>query len=218
MLTAWFDFNRCDEHANQFLYTEIPHRYLFKPKEWFARQKDAGKTITRLYTANIRAGERYFLRVLLLHVPGATSFEYLKTFRGLVQQYFRDACLGLLANDNLWSDTMQELVLTATPSKIRKTFSFILIPGDPNNPAGLWKTFSESMIEDYGRNQPEAEALQRALTVIQRILQQFGKCLNNFGLPALEQAPVVDLPKCYRNEKCSSRTSSNIKSRTTCCC
>ena len=81
---------------------------------------------------------------------------------------------------------MQELVLTATPSKIRKTFSFILIHGDPNNPAGLWETFSESLIEDYGRNQPEA--------VIQQILQQFGKCLNDFGLPALEQATAVDLP------------------------
>ena len=120
----------------------------------------------------------------------------MKTFRRIVHQSFRDACLArcLLANDNLWSDTMQELVLTATPSKIRKTFSFILIHGDPNNPAGLWETFSESMIEDFGRNQPEAEALQRALADIQRILQQFGKCLNDFGLPALEQAAAIDLP------------------------
>ena len=77
LLTAWFNLNRRHAHANQFLYSEIPHHYVFKPKEkkWFVRQRGAGKIITRLYTANIRAGERYFLRVLLLHVPGATSFE-----------------------------------------------------------------------------------------------------------------------------------------------
>ena len=198
MLTACFDLNQRDEHARQFLYCNLPYHYVFqkKDKKWVARQRGAEKVVSRMYNANIREGERYFLRVLLLNVPGALSFEDLKTFEGAVSQSFREACLarGLLEDDALWTRTMTELVESASPSKIRKTFAFILIHGEPNNPAELWQTFKDAMIEDFVRNQPAGQAEQSALGKIQGVLRQFSKYLTDFDLPALEEAPAEELP------------------------
>jgi hypothetical protein len=43
-------------------------------------------------------GERYYLRILLTHVIGATSFDNLKTINGQICRTFKEACthLGLL--------------------------------------------------------------------------------------------------------------------------
>ena len=78
MLTAWFKLNQVDESANQYLYTEVPCHYTFN-KEWKKRQNSKHKLVARIYNATIREGERFFLRVLLLNVPGATSIEFLRT-------------------------------------------------------------------------------------------------------------------------------------------
>ena len=197
-LTAWFVLNQNDENARRFLYADIPYHFVFnqQQKRWVVRQRGAEKIVSRMYNASIREGERYFLRVLLLHVPGATSFEYLRTVNGIVYRSYREACLalGLLADDALWERTLNELVESASPSKIRKSFSFILIHGEPSNPAELWQMFRAHMIEDFLRHQNEADAEQSALGKIQEVLQEFGKVLNDFNLPNLEQALAQDLP------------------------
>ncbi|XP_066916947.1 uncharacterized protein [Clytia hemisphaerica] len=126
MLTAWFLLNQNDP-------PDIPYDYVFiksrNGNKWKVRERGHGTVISRMYNASIREGERYFLRVLLLHVPGATSFEYLTTFDGEIYPTFREACLarGLLADDNIWVETLNEVVHVATPVKIRRTFCTILI-------------------------------------------------------------------------------------------
>ena len=46
----------------------------------------------RIVYANPAEGERYFLRVLLNHVRGATSYEDLRTAVGVTYSTFRKAC------------------------------------------------------------------------------------------------------------------------------
>ena len=99
-----------------------------------------------------------------------------------------------LADDDLWIHTMNDLVASAAPSKIRSSFSFILVHGEPNNPAALWQTFRDAMIEDFVRQQPALQAEQSALSKIQSILQQFGKTLSDFDLPPLEEALAEEVP------------------------
>ena len=139
-----------------------------------------------------------FLRVLLLNVPGATSFNFLKTYNNTVFPSFREACLarGLLQDDALWLNTINKLILTASPAKIRKVFCFILIHGAPNNPRELWNLFQQHMIENFLRinTNNEHQAEQTALGKIQSVLAQFGKCLFDFQLPELEEAPINELP------------------------
>jgi len=47
-----------------------------------------------MYSVHPSAGERFFLRLLLIAVPGPTSFEDLRTHDGIVHPTFRDACIA----------------------------------------------------------------------------------------------------------------------------
>ena len=53
-------------------------------------------------------GEKYYLLMLLYVIPGATSFEELRTFNNNILLTFREACL---ANNLLQDDTECERCL-----------------------------------------------------------------------------------------------------------
>jgi hypothetical protein len=87
-LTAWFAFNKtAREHLNpsvplrlafNTLYHDFPRIATWKKKEkqWALRTKMSGLLhVDRMYFVQPFEGERYFLRLLLHHVPGATSFQ-----------------------------------------------------------------------------------------------------------------------------------------------
>jgi len=63
-----------------------------------------------MYYAHPTLGERYYLRMLLNCVKGATSDEHLRTMDGRVHNTFKDACIamGLLADDNEWDQALEE--------------------------------------------------------------------------------------------------------------
>ena len=58
--------------------------------------------IVRMYKVS-QTGESFFLRLLLLHVKVATSFEDLRTVDGTIFNTFCEACsqLGLLQDDRV---------------------------------------------------------------------------------------------------------------------
>jgi hypothetical protein len=69
-----------------------------------------GFAIGRMYYAHPTSDERYYLRMLLNYVQGATSYEHLRTMDGTEHNTFKDACItmGLLANDNEWHQALEE--------------------------------------------------------------------------------------------------------------
>lgn len=114
-LTAWFKYkanNPDDQTAKETLYVNFCERYTFHreghPKYWAPRRAGFGGTIGRMYTVSPRNIEKYHLRLLLLHVSGATSFEFLRTFEGHLHSSFQAAARarGLLADDTEWSAAM----------------------------------------------------------------------------------------------------------------
>ncbi|XP_018574798.1 uncharacterized protein LOC108913690, partial [Anoplophora glabripennis] len=102
-LTAWFLLNQNDPDARQYLYTDIPYHYVWnnRTKRWTRRQRGANKIVTRMYSVSIRNQELYYLRLLLLHVPGASSYEELRALNGVIYDTFKEACQhrNLLADD-----------------------------------------------------------------------------------------------------------------------
>jgi hypothetical protein len=87
-LTAWFPFNKTtQEHLNPStplhlalnkLYHDFPCIATWKKKEkqWALRTWTPGLLpVSRMYFVQPSEGERYFLRLLLHHVPRAMSFE-----------------------------------------------------------------------------------------------------------------------------------------------
>ncbi len=88
-----------------------------------------GFAIGRMYYAHLTSGERYYLRMLLNCVKGATSYEHLQTMDGREHDTFKDACnaMGLLADDNEWHQALEKADVWASGRQLRDMFASMLM-------------------------------------------------------------------------------------------
>ena len=151
MLTAYLSYNA--EHHTDLCYSQFPTHYVFnhKKREWKPRQRGGHTIIPRLYSASPKDSERYCLRLLLHHVPGATEYQDLRTVDGRLLPTFKEACIQrhLLSNDREWENALQEAAAIQMPSQLRSLFATICIHCEPTNPLQLWDAHKESMTEDF---------------------------------------------------------------------
>ena len=101
-LLGWFQLNRIGAQAHKLKYHEIPELYVWNTTKYQWTKRKRGKCIGHMYTTNPSQGERHYLQLLLHHVPGAMSFDDLKTLPDGVQcDSFKETAilLGLLATD-----------------------------------------------------------------------------------------------------------------------
>ena len=198
-LIAFFAYNQQNEDGRQFLYHEFPIHYVYKGKiiGWQKRQR--GTAIGRMYSASPFMGERYYLRLLLTVVRGATSFENLRTVDGIVFPTFKEACiaLGLLEDDGEWVALFREGVEFMTGRALRHLFALALQHTTITNPLAIWEMFGRSMCDDIPHllttgNIPVPQGaeeiddqidLDYGLYLIQEYLDEFGKTLLEYGLP-----------------------------------
>ena len=91
MLTEFFKANQEFSWTQSLLYREFPEYAVWQStsKNWKPRQQCT--QVGRIISAHPAEGERYYLRVLLNHVRGPTSYEYLRTVEGIVYPTFREA-------------------------------------------------------------------------------------------------------------------------------
>jgi len=187
-LTEYFTLNRDDSHARKFLYREIPEHYRWiSGKKACQRRKQRGQ-VGRIVYAHPAKGERYFLRVLLNHVRGATSFENLRTVAGIMYPTFRETCekRGLIERDQTIDDCLSEATTFQMPAALRWLFATILVFCEATNIHGLWDKHKESFSEDYSRNNPNTTAVeQMVLRDIRDLIQSMGKDIRNYDLPKL---------------------------------
>ncbi|KAK6021271.1 hypothetical protein OSTOST_13057 [Ostertagia ostertagi] len=201
MLDAYFAANAHVETAavaKTLTYSQFPTMFVWKPKQrqWKLRQR--GSAIGRLYYAPPSAGERYYLRMLLHTVKGATSFEDLRTVHGTHHATFKQACVarGLLEDDNEWHTVLGEAGVWQTGKKLRELFC------DVTNPLDLWNAHWEVLSDDLEyltrqeTNNPSLvlseDALRnRALYEIEQVLIVRGKDLECFALPPTTFVPDV---------------------------
>jgi hypothetical protein len=155
-LTAFFKFNQTEAEARNIIYQDFPKHCTFSSGKWKWRQtrpseEDAPRTIGRINAVSPVQGERYFLRLLLSHKAGATSFDELKAHEGSVFPTFKATCLamGLLDDDSEWKRSLEETARFASSKQIRSTFSIILQFCTPSEPESLWQMFKEEMSDDF---------------------------------------------------------------------
>ncbi|WVZ73211.1 hypothetical protein U9M48_021552 [Paspalum notatum var. saurae] len=91
MLTAYFEANRQDKEASGILYRDFPEHYTWQQGKVWQRRKRNGGQVGRIVSAHPAEGERYYLRVLLNHVAGATCYDDLRTVDGVTLPTFREA-------------------------------------------------------------------------------------------------------------------------------
>ncbi|KAK2665791.1 hypothetical protein Ddye_004365 [Dipteronia dyeriana] len=102
MLAKFFRLNKSNNQAQTLLYKNIPEYFVWDQtnKIWTARKRD--NVIGRIVIAYPTEGERYYLRLLLNHIKGATSFDDLKFFNDVKVGSFRESTrlYGLLDSNN----------------------------------------------------------------------------------------------------------------------
>ena len=191
-LTEYFNMNRDDSFARTLIYREFPehYRWISGRKVWQRRKKQLGQ-IGRVVYAHPAEGERYFLRVLLNHVRGATSFEHLRTVSGITYSTFRETCekRGLIETDKSLDDALSDAETFQMPAALRRLFATILVFCEATNVRELWEKYKESMSEDYKRdNSNTAMVEQMALRDIREMIQSMGKEFRSYDLPELNDA------------------------------
>ena len=147
-LTAWFKTNKTDNEARNILYPDFPKYYTWNKskKIWTKRTKCESPTIGRVYMAHPSEGEKYYLRMLLYFVPGATSFEELRSFNNNIMT-FKEACNAhnLLQDDTEWEKCLEEGAAIQTGRCLRQLFASILLFCEPTNIALLWSKFKDNL-------------------------------------------------------------------------
>ncbi|KNF00912.1 hypothetical protein PSTG_05804 [Puccinia striiformis f. sp. tritici PST-78] len=134
-LTEYFKLNIEDargakgKRIRSLTYDEVATYFSWnrKKKVW-CPQPQMGQTIGRVFSVHYLAGEKFYLRVLLLHRKGPTLFADLRTVDGIIHDSYQDACnaLGLLIDDTLYDNTLHEASLYRSGFKIqRKDFSVV---------------------------------------------------------------------------------------------
>ncbi len=172
-LTAWFKLNRTDFSARQFLYHDIPNHYcLVESKGWKKRANYDDSVIGRMYNVSAQEQERYYLRLLLLHVTGACSFDDLKTFNGITYGTFRDAAIErkLLKDDTHSENCLEELISFKMPNQLRSCFSMM-----------CHKKFKNYLYEDFDSTNNQEYAENMLLIELDALFRQHKKSCSIYG-------------------------------------
>ncbi|GKC62682.1 hypothetical protein Tco_1095280, partial [Tanacetum coccineum] len=93
--TGWMRENVIYPEGQHLLYADYPTKFTWhaSDKEW--RPHKSGMSIGRIYYVPPSMGEIYYLRMLLNHVPGATSHIFIRTVDNIVYPAYISACKAL---------------------------------------------------------------------------------------------------------------------------
>ncbi|CAF1134951.1 unnamed protein product, partial [Didymodactylos carnosus] len=138
-----------------------------------------------MYSVSFKDEERFYLRLLLLHVRGATSFESIRTFTGTVYPTFKEAASarGLLESDEEWDRCLHEASTYEMPKQLRETFAYICCFCQPSQPIELWNKYVIDLALYYMRRFTDDVAINMALHDINAILKQHGLSCALIDLP-----------------------------------
>jgi hypothetical protein len=224
-LTAFFKLCHSDDFARTLYYPQLPKFYTWNPSTAIFKRRAIGAAVEghpgikasdalgRVYTVHPNNQECYFLRLLLHHVRGPTSFDHLKTVNGVVLPSFREACsqLGLLENDEHWDWCLEEAAARQLPSQMRQLFAIMIATCGLGNPLELWQKHKESLCEDFMFQQnmqqicPQIE--NQALIMLEdKVLDLCQKTLLQFGLPAPNRAMAQNINRELQRETSYNRT------------
>ena len=181
-LTAWFEANRTYPEAHNTAYQDFPKNWVYvkETKKWKKRERGP-PAIGRMYFASPAQGERFYLRLLLTTVTGATSFSNLRTVNNIQYNTYKEACLalGLLENDNEWVQCLTEAGEIQNGSSLRSLFAIILLSCHPTSPDVLWNQFKHKICDDLRRQ------LERVPCYINRVFTN--EQIYDYGLHLLEK-------------------------------
>ncbi|KAG3049891.1 hypothetical protein PI124_g23997 [Phytophthora idaei] len=157
VLTRFFELCASEDPENQVakrtLYQDIPRlfRWDTKAKRW-VRRKRYEAALGRMIHVSPRDTQRFYVRVLLCHRKGPTSFENLRTVDGVTYDSYRGAALhaGYLEGDSEWVTCMTEASQSRMPYQLRQLFATIIVYAHVVEVGTLWERFYYDLSLDFG--------------------------------------------------------------------
>lgn len=209
MLIDYFALNERDPQASQYLYGDIPSHYVFKKENGiyhWQQRKAQFNVIGRMYFVSPTHVELFHLRLLLIHVKGAKSFDDLKMVNGEIQESYVAACLklGLIEDDDEWKRAMNEAVVWMMPKQLRCLFVRILMHCQPVHPEELWEEFKEAMSQDFARKYGQIEGERKAYVQISAMLSAENYNFSMF--PTTRQISWEEVVDDISNEDHTTKT------------
>ena len=92
-LTEYFEMNKNHPKAKNYLYKDFSKKYVWDQNNKFWYPRKQRNVVGRIIAAYPTEDERYYLRLLLNHIKGATSYKKLKTINGVEASSFCEAAL-----------------------------------------------------------------------------------------------------------------------------
>src|ERR1044072_3136876 len=127
MFTAWFEANKISDHGRDLTYAEFPQRFVYYPKvrKWTVRKKKFA--IGRLNFIPPGSGELFYLRLLLNVQRGCTSFESIRTFKGVIYPTFKEACIAMkmLKNNKKFIVSIKPISKLGSGHQLKRLFASI---------------------------------------------------------------------------------------------
>ena len=149
-LTPFFKANQGTGYAvdiaSHLTYQDFPQFFTLntvqtnpQSKFWSLRKRK-GLALGRIAYVGPTAGEKFYLRTLLMVVKGPKSFDDLKTVNGICYPTFQEACLrrGLLENDGEWQICLEDAATVQTGSQLCHLFATLLLFCNLAQPQQLW--------------------------------------------------------------------------------
>ena len=176
-----------DAFASSLFYYQVTHWYAWN-KKWQRRLR-GGKNaqLGRISQISPKAGELFYLRLLLIYRVGPKSFEHLRTIGGVLRESFMAAAsaMGILDDDQYLVRAIEDAVPLRSANRLRRLFAVILLHCEPKQPVDLWNRFRDSLCVGLStdRNGNTDENRSRALLLIARNFDAIGGRLASFPIP-----------------------------------
>lgn len=135
LFTAWFLLNRDDVNARHHLYCHIPQYYVKCRSASGEKKMRRHNIMMKMYSVSPRDTDKLYLRLLKLHVPGATSYEDLKTINGELAPSFKEVCISLrlLKDDMEYYNTLKEASAFTMFNQLLLMFATVCLYCHPTN-------------------------------------------------------------------------------------
>ncbi|XP_043710377.1 uncharacterized protein LOC122659313 [Telopea speciosissima] len=147
------------------------------------------EAIGRVNSTNPSEGERFYLRLLLNHVRGPTSFEHLLCVDDIRCSTFKEAAQkqGLLKSDNAISECLEDSTGFNMPIIVRKLFAMILVYCEPGDVKKLWDYHFEALSEDIQKRTGGSEYhTMETIRSVNSFLQSMGKSVKDYDLSQIK--------------------------------
>lgn len=185
-LTVYFNLNKIDPVARNILYKNIPQHYRLDVKKTWIKRKKNEQVIGRVCSISPKDSERFYLKLLLNFIPGATCYNDLKIYEGKRYESFREVAIArnLLHTEAVVYEIFDEAVEIMMPNQLRLLYSTYLTGEQPATALDIWEKYKKYFCEGFNDNHE-----YRALQHISSILEAENFMCKHFNLPE----PDVDL-------------------------